>query len=107
MKYGAPTAGPAFRRQRGTGLPKWAYWQRKDEQWQAADPELLAYVEILRSDPCSYCGGPCEHIDHIVPVNSGGGLEIENVTAACGLCNVRKAATPLLLFLQSRAASPC
>ncbi len=100
VKYGSPTAGPAFRRRRGEGLPRWAYSQRKDEQWRAADPELLAYVSILHKDPCAYCGGECEHIDHIVPVDGGGTLTVENVTAACGRCNVRKSTTPLLLFLR-------
>lgn len=98
-KYGDPLAGPAFRRHRGKGLPKWAYWQRRDEQRAAADKDLLEYVEILRSDPCAYCSGPTEHIDHIVPVARGGQLEIENVTAACARCNMKKSATSLLMFL--------
>ncbi len=104
MKFGAPTAGPAFRRRRGEGLPRWAYWQRRDEQRQAADADLLSYVSILHGDPCVYCGGPCEHIDHIVPVNSGGMLEVENVTASCARCNARKSSTPLLHFLRMRHA---
>lgn len=101
-KYGSPTGGPAFRRRRGEGLPRWAYWQRHDEQRLAADPALITYVEILRSDPCSYCDGACEHIDHIVPVDAGGILQVENVTASCGRCNVSKNMTPLLVFMATR-----
>jgi hypothetical protein len=104
-KYGDPLAGPAFRRKRGEGLPRWAYWQRRDDQRLAADPDLIEYVAVLYRDPCAYCGEPCEHIDHIVPVDSGGGLVVENVTASCGGCNVRKHTTPLLAFLLARGTS--
>lgn len=98
-KYGDPWGGGAFRRKRGTGLPKWAYWQRRDEQRLAMEPELLNYVWILKRDPCSYCGAPCEHIDHIVPVDAGGMLTIDNITAACAACNLRKHTASLLEFL--------
>lgn len=98
VKYGAPLAGPAFRRRRGTGLPNWAYWQRRSEDKAAAAPDLLAYREILRYDPCS-CGGPCEHIDHIEPFKHGGRLVVDNVTAACGSCNQSKGASSLLEYL--------
>lgn len=100
--YGSPTAGPAFRRDRGSGLPRWAYWQRRDGQRANVTADVLAWVEILRADPCVYCGGPCEHIDHIDPVDRGGALTVDNLTAACARCNIRKSATPLLLFLATR-----
>jgi 5-methylcytosine-specific restriction endonuclease McrA len=51
-------------------------------------------------DQCgSYCGAPCQHIDHIEPFDAGGALEVGNVTAACATCNVKKSATPMLLFM--------
>lgn len=104
--YDDPLAGPPFRRPRGTGLPAWAYWQRRDEQRAAADSTLLGYVDILRGDVCSYCQvAPCEHIDHIEPVDAGGLLVVENVTAACGPCNRSKHAIPLLPFLLKRVVA--
>lgn len=103
-KYGHPLAGPAFRRQRGTGWPRWLYGTKRDADRAQATPELTAYVEILRADPCSYCAvASCEHIDHIDPFVSGGMLTVENVTSACASCNHRKGSTPLLLFLASSA----
>lgn len=99
MKYGDPLAGPPFRRQRGTGLPRWAYWQRRDDQRLAADGEVRTYIGILYRDPCAHCGAPCREIDHIVPVNAGGQLAVDNVTASCRSCNGRKHSMPLLRFL--------
>lgn len=60
------------------------------------------YCEVLRADPCSYCGGRppgTMQVDHIVPVIAGGNGEWENLTAACGHCNKSKNARPLLSFL--------
>lgn len=65
----------------------------------ALDADLNDYARVLRADPCSYCDGPCEHIDHIVPVAAGGALDWTNVTASCGFCNRRKRTRALLVFL--------
>lgn len=56
-------------------------------------------VEMLRLDPCAYCGGPTTEIDHIVPRSSGGDNEWTNLTASCGPCNRAKSDKPLLVFL--------
>lgn len=104
-KFGDPIAGLPEKRRQGAGLGQWGYWQRRDEQRLAADPELREYVEILKRDPCSYCDDACEHIDHIVPVDAGGILVVDNLTASCQRCNVRKSAIPLLLSLLRRRPS--
>jgi hypothetical protein len=54
---------------------------------------------ILYGDPCSYCDGRAEHIDHIVPKFSGGDRTWENLTGACGRCNSSKSTRSLLFFL--------
>lgn len=64
-----------------------------------------AFAVILRADPCSYCGAPCEHIDHITALAAGGEHSPENLTAACAPCNSRKSARPLLLFLRESRGS--
>jgi 5-methylcytosine-specific restriction endonuclease McrA len=61
------------------------------------------YSEILLRDPCSYCGAPAEHVDHIDPLSRGGSPDWDNLTAACGSCNTSKQAVPLLAFLLARA----
>ncbi len=61
-----------------------------------------AYVEVLTADPCSYCGAPMEHLDHIDSLSHGGAGSWENLTAACADCNMSKQAKPLLAFLLHR-----
>jgi 5-methylcytosine-specific restriction endonuclease McrA len=61
-----------------------------------------AYASILRGDRCSYCGGPSEHLDHIVAVSRGGGHVWDDLTSACSRCNMSKHDSGLLAFLLSR-----
>lgn len=48
---------------------------------------------------CQYCGSTPPkvilHVDHIMPVASGGGNEIENLITACSCCNLGKGASHL------------
>lgn len=48
---------------------------------------------------CQYCGAtpPAAtlHVDHVVPVSSGGSNEIDNLVTSCSCCNFGKGATPL------------
>jgi 5-methylcytosine-specific restriction endonuclease McrA len=62
-------------------------------------PDDLAYMALLRHDPCSYCGEPAGTIDHIHPLNSGGSGGWENLTASCRSCNPSKGTATLLAFL--------
>jgi 5-methylcytosine-specific restriction endonuclease McrA len=67
-----------------------------------ADETAETFANILRSDPCAYCGGTTEHVDHIDSRATGGSLEWSNLTAACSSCNRRKHKRPLLIFLAQR-----
>lgn len=69
-------------------------------QLGGSDP---SYPAILLGDPCSYCGAPAEHIDHIVPLSRGGSGDWDNLTAACAACNMSKGAQSLLTFMLRRA----
>lgn len=61
-----------------------------------------AWRDVIRRDPCTYCGVPSETTDHIVPVSAGGLRDWPNEVGACKSCNEAKAATPLLVFLVRR-----
>lgn len=63
------------------------------------DEQARDYAKILALDPCAYCGGPADEIDHIVPIVRGGTSEWGNLTAACKACNACKHARSLLRFL--------
>lgn len=73
-------------------------------------PGKRGWPEVLRADPCSYCGGPADEVDHIVPVRSrrrGAGFHAsdrpENWTASCRRCNALKTDAPLLSALLAMA----
>lgn len=56
---------------------------------------------------CAYCGGPYEHIDHVIPLARGGTNWPANLRPACGPCNLSKGSFPLLEFLKRRVTVSC
>jgi hypothetical protein len=98
-KYGAPYGGATpLRRERGTALPSWFYDEARRGR-EAPDQATIQWVSLLRADPCSYCDGSCEAIDHIVPFSQQGATHWTNLTAACAGCNGHKNAVSLTRFL--------
>lgn len=63
------------------------------------DDEAQAYAEIIKGDPCSYCGHPSDTIDHITALTSWPTSAWTNLTAACRSCNSAKGTKSLLAFL--------
>jgi 5-methylcytosine-specific restriction endonuclease McrA len=86
---------PAMRR-------RWNLHNRLRRRGAALTDEAREYVEILRRDPCCYCGVAAQHIDHIEPLINGGTSDSANLTSACGSCNTRKGGRSLLAFLMAR-----
>lgn len=79
------------------------YARRRRARLAGATPgatDTAEFRSILLRDPCTYCGGEANAVDHIVPLSSGGADDWTNLTAACGLCNSRKRTAPLLVFLE-------
>ncbi len=66
--------------------------------------DISDHAQVLRRDPCSYCGGDGGVIDHIVPLAGGGDHAVANLAGACRSCNARKRTIPLLRFLLKSAA---
>jgi 5-methylcytosine-specific restriction endonuclease McrA len=98
--------------------------QRK---WHAANPNYRSFatqkrralkknngvfavtsVELakLRASPCTYCGAPSQHIDHIVPISRGGSHSIGNLTGACAACNLSKGAKFITEWKKGNNAKP-
>lgn len=67
------------------------------------DVDTIEYIDMLAGDPCVYCGGPADTVEHIVAVTRGGESHWTNYAAACARCNTSKMAAPLLTFLLRRA----
>lgn len=74
----------------------------RDRKLRAIDEDTAAYVEIVRRDPCAYCGEVGGTIDHIVPLNGDGVNHWENFTGACLACNGGKRDRSLLAYLVRR-----
>lgn len=85
---------------------KWRAASKRDFQRRRGAPFTKLgreYAEqILRHDPCSYCGAPGGTVDHIVAVQDGGDSDWQNLTAACLECNSGKGPKPLLSYLMDR-----
>ncbi len=66
-----------------------------------------AWLRLLRSDPCAYCGRAGGTVDHVEPRSRrprglGSAHGWGNVVGACGRCNGAKRDRPLLVFLRAR-----
>ena len=57
-------------------------------------PKLMrGWAAALRDDPCDYCGQRGDIVmDHVRPMSAGGAHTVENTTAACRACNLKKGA---------------
>lgn len=51
---------------------------------------------------CAYCGGPYEHLDHVIPLARGGKHCPANLRPACAPCNLSKKDKLLKDWLASR-----
>lgn len=73
--------------------------RRARMQGAGSEPVPVDYMELLRHDPCAYCGAVCGALDHIVPLSAGGPHAADNLAAACTPCNSSKHTRPLLTYL--------
>lgn len=70
------------------------------------DEDAIAYLDVIRLDPCVYCGGVSDTVDHIDPVSASMSSHWSNLAPACRGCNSSKGAKSVLGFLLYRMASP-
>lgn len=59
--------------------------------------------EWVRRDPCVYCYGVADTVDHIEPVSRGGPSGWDNLAAACRTCNQTRGTLPVVVYLASRS----
>jgi 5-methylcytosine-specific restriction endonuclease McrA len=76
----------SYVRRKGISANRREYDRRRRRSPRSA--ETLAYMEVLRHDPCWVCGcnhapGAVQDVDHIVPLDAGGLDTWENMAAAC------------------------
>lgn len=80
---------------------EYAIRHRFEVRGLSARTELVEFALVVAADPCAYCGGAADTLDHIVPVCAGGEHDWTNLTAACHSCNSRKQRRELLPALLS------
>jgi hypothetical protein len=84
----------------GTWAERRSELARQRAGHQRRFPKALDY---LRHDPCAYCGGPADTLDHIVARSNGGDDDWTNATACCRACNTGKYDRSVLRFMAGRA----
>lgn len=103
----APVAAFGVDRTRRDGLRMYCRecWAAKAaERYRRAAEAYWAEHGI--PDRCTYCLGPAEHRDHVVPLRLGGADALWNLRPACAACNLSKNASPLPEWLATRAVVP-
>lgn len=63
------------------------------------DEGAKEWATVILNDPCVYCGGEADTIDHIEPIAAGGSGAWDNLAPACRGCNSSKNDSPLLMYL--------
>lgn len=92
----------------GNGPRGWAALRRErlaaNNEGMTDECRRLAkeYRALIGFDPCVFCGGPGEAVDHIHPVAQGGSDRWTNLAPICQSCNSTKRDRPLLGVLLAR-----
>ncbi|MGW2724812.1 HNH endonuclease [Streptomyces sp. NPDC001492] len=66
--------------------------------------ESAAYRQIIKSDPCVYCGAASVAIDHVTPIAEGGSDIWSNLAPVCKPCNSKKRSRSVLTLMLDRLA---
>lgn len=67
------------------------YRRRAEKHWRAVGIPL----------ECIYCGGPYEHVDHVISRRLGGTDKVQNLMPSCAPCNQEKGSRPLEVWRPS------
>jgi 5-methylcytosine-specific restriction endonuclease McrA len=97
-------ANASKRRERAEHPERVLMRRRLEMRARRTTGEAVDWAMILSADPCSYCGGAAETLDHIQPVAAAGDNAWPNLTGACRSCNSSKGADSMLMFLLRDAA---
>lgn len=57
------------------------------------------FIQLLRADPCAFCGDSSYGLDHIESQKRGGSHNWDNLAGICVRCNSRKRTSSLLGYL--------
>lgn len=81
----------------------WRVSNRPDvKEFRRGGALTLEYVQIIKNDPCVYCGSEAQEIDHIIAVKAGGTGLWSNTAPTCRSCNASKQTKDVLHFMLYR-----
>lgn len=63
-----------------------------------------AYLAVMRSGSCVYCGGQADSVDHVRPLSRGGWEHESNLVPACRADNSSKGSKLLTEWNQAKVA---
>ncbi len=91
---------------KGYAASRQAYDKRRRQRTYTQDDKTM--MDVLRGDPCSFCGGRSDRermaVDHIVALENGGTDDWTNMAAICRPCNASKKNRSVLDFMLRRYA---
>lgn len=98
LRHSSPTRRKVTK---GYAQSRQDYDRRRRRTVRTADDR--DYFELVKHDPCSYCGARIGgQSDHIVGLKAGGEDHWTNYTGACESCNKAKKNQHPLLFMLRR-----
>lgn len=69
-------------------------------RWRAPlSHDFIGYNEVVKKEPCVYCGGLAKTWDHLIPKSKGGPSGWTNMARACSHCNLKRDTKPFLIFM--------
>jgi 5-methylcytosine-specific restriction endonuclease McrA len=84
----------------GTPPPSTHVKTRREQARAAITTQARTRIKIEADGTCTYCrrqgdfwvdpDGMPWHMDHVIPIEQGGSLGLENVALACRACNMAK-----------------
>lgn len=79
-------------RYRSEGDRVWKHKRRAFDKGRPSDlrTSQWLYLLVVYETRCAYCGGTADTMDHIVPLENGGGTTKTNVLPCCDACNQAK-----------------
>lgn len=69
------------------------------DQYERSGLVAPTWRSVLLADPCVYCHGKSENLDHIWPYSRGGTDGWPNRAPSCRACNSEKGNSSVLMFL--------
>ena len=66
------------------------HWEGVLYEWEHFRSQDNKFLPPRAGVRCVYCGGPAQHLDHVIPRSRGGSDDDDNLVLSCAGCNHSK-----------------